>query len=527
MKNFRDFDSTLVSENQAGLITNDISNPTDFDQTSTSEGFLIAKEEDGERSSLIKEVENLNEDDIPWNEMKTKQLIKDFFNISTSSLLISCSYFSSLILLLINLHFIGLSSDPVLISAVGLGNMWINSIGINTIYGMNYGFEVMASKAYGAENYRQVGICFKKALIMVFIVFFCFATISSVTNPLFLFLGQSEAVCEKLSEYVIGILPAFLFTGLFDLRSLYFNAQEIFLPPILIQLFTTAGHVGWCIYFINMGLDVQGIAFAMDITLFCNFICLEFYNLCWSPLKESRAPWCREVFKDFNEYLAITVPIAMTTVLEEFSYEVNSIFAGLLNESILAAHVAMANSGSLFYCLPEGFCTGINTYVGISIGEKKKNKAKRFAILGVLGGIMILIVCYLLLYIFKDQWALFFTDEPNVDKLMIDTLGLFVIMGMVDTFQLCLGAILKVTGRGKFALIMYFMCLYVVANPMSFIFGNVLGWELKGIWFGIICGVTLLGICFLVITVKINWQKEIDMVDENEDVREIMEGKNK
>ena len=528
MKNHKDFDSTLVSENQVGLLDNDISNPTIADQSSTNDGFLIAKDASLDSNTIKEElIEEASEDDAPWNEMKMQQLVKDFFNISTSSLLISFSYFSGLILLLINLHFIGLSSDPVLISAVGLGNMWINSIGINTIYGLNYGFEVMASKAYGSDDYRQVGICFKKALIMILAVVVIFAGLSFCTSPLFQLLGQPTAVCDKLQEYVICILPAFFFTGLFDLRSLYFNAQEIFLAPIVIQIFTTGAHLGWCILFIDMDLDVKGIAFAMDITLFLNFMCLEIYNFFWSPRKESIAPWSREVFKDFQEYLIITVPIALTTVLEEFSYEVNSIFAGMLGESYLAAHVAMANSGSLFYCLPEGFSTGINSYVGISIGEKKKNKAKRFAVLGVIGGILIIIVCYLLLWVFKNQWALFFTDESGVDGLMTDALFLFVIVGLIDTFQLCIGAILKVTGRGKFALIMYFMCLYVVANPLSFIFGNVLEMNLKGIWLGIICGVALLGSSFLIMSFRIDWQKEIEMADQNEDVKELMEGKDK
>lgn len=519
MKPSKDFDSTLVSENQAGLIDNEIYNPllhdTPYNSLLVKQPHLIVK----------KSAEELDLDDTPWREMQIKQLIKDFVNISTSSLLISFSYFSSLILMLINLHFIGLTNDPVLISAVGLGNMWINSIGINTIYGLNYGFEVMASKAYGADDYRQVGMCYKKALVLIFIVALLFTGVSFATSHLFLVLGQSEAVCEKLSQYVLYILPAFLFAGLYDLRSMYFNSQEVFVAPIVIQIFTTAGHLGWCILFNDMNLDVRGIAFAMDITLFLNFLGLEIYNWFWSPRKEASAPWSWEIFQGYKEYLVITVPIALTTVLEEFSYEVNSVFAGLISEQVLAAHVAMANSGALFYCLAEGFSTGINSYVGISIGEKKKNKAKRFAVLGVMGGILIIIFCYMFLWIFRTQWASFFTDEQNVDNLMIDTLLFFVVVGLIDNLQLCVGAILKVTGRGKFALIMYFMCLYVVANPMSFIFGNVLELELRGIWIGIVCGVALLAISFIIMVFRIDWQMEVDLADQNEEVKELMDGK--
>lgn len=87
------------------------------------------------------------------------------------------------------------------------------------------------------------------------------------------------------------------------------------------------------------------------------------------------------------------------------------------------------------------------------------------------------------------------------------------------------GAILKVTGRGKIALIMYFMCLYVIANPLSFIFGNVINWGLKGIWLGIIIGVSFLAGSFIVVAFRIDWQKEIDNAENNEEVRELMDGK--
>lgn len=529
MKPSKDFDSTLISEKENFLLENDMYKLSLHEKTQSLLKLQPTTLSDNQDiSATFKDERSISEiDDTPWREMQIQQLIHDFMIISSSSLLISFSYFSGLVIMLMNLHFIGLTNDPVLISAVGLGNMWINSIGINSIYGLNYGFEAQASKAYGAEDFKQVGIFYKKALLLVLLVSAIFSVLSVAAGPLFELLGQSPDVCYELKEYVLCLLPAFLFTGIFDLRSLFFNAQEIFRAPICIQVLTTVGHLGWCILFNNMGLETKGIAFAMDITCFLNMILLEIYSFFWSPRSQSRVPWSKEVFKGFEEYLRLTLPIAFTTVLEEFSYEVNSVFAGLLGEEILAAHVAMANSGALFYCLAEGFSTGISTYVGIAIGEKKKNKAKRFAVFGVMGGILIVVFCYLFLWIFKYQWASFFTDDSNVDDLMVGALPYFVITGLIDNFQLCIGSILIITGRGKFTLILYFACLYVVANPLSFVLGNVSGLDLNGIWLGIIGGESLLAVSFLIMVLRINWQKEIDLADQNEEIKDLMEEKGK
>ena len=82
----------------------------------------------------------LSEDDQLFFSTKFKIIIKDLFIIYYSSIMISFSYLSSLILLVINLHYIGRFNDPTLISAIGLGNVTINSLAINIQTGYNYGF---------------------------------------------------------------------------------------------------------------------------------------------------------------------------------------------------------------------------------------------------------------------------------------------------------------------------------------------------------------------------------------------------
>ena len=457
-------------------------------------------------------------DNKAWSEIDIKQILKDFATISSSSLLISCSYFSNLILMLLNLHFIGDQGDPILISAVGLGTVWINALGINTIYGLNYGFEILASKSYGSEDFSKIGDYFKKAILVNVIALSIFSASSFGTEYIFNLLGQNAAVAFKVYQYTIFMLPALWFASFFDLRTLYLNAQEIFSPPIVIQVFTTAGHFGWCLLFMKYELEVFGIALAMNITLFLNFLFLEIYILIINPCKKSHAPWNKNALKGFKEYINVTVPIAMTTVLEEFSYEINSVMAGLINENVLAAHVSIANTSTFIYSLLEGFSTGINTYVGISIGERKIHKAKRFAVLGIIGCLIVMFIVYTLLFFFKNYWAEFFTSEKNINNLMVETTWIFILAGMSDTIQMCFGAILKVTGKGKLALILYFMCLYVVANPLSFAFGNVLHWDLIGIWLGILIGLSLLALSFIFEVILIDWQKEIDILDQNKEV---------
>ena len=277
--------------------------------------------------------------------------------------------------------------------------------------------------------------------------------------------------------------------------------------PIMIQLLTTGGHIGWCYLFQDQ--RIQGIAIAMNITFLTNMLLLEAYNFIFKPRKAAFAPWSYEVLRGMKDYLCFTTPIAFTTILEEFSYEINSLIAGLLeNEVLLAVHVALAHSGSLFYCLPEGFSAAVNSLVGIAIGERKFHKAKRFAGMGVFGGLLIMVICCLGLWTFSQSWARFFVENEEIVQIMLGFLPMFIGTEILDSIQLTLGAVVKVVGKGKMALFMYFFCLYIVANPLSYYLGITCQMGLYGIWLGVFIGVAMLSGIFIAMTWSIKWNKK-------------------
>lgn len=85
---------------------------------------------------------------------------------------------------------------------------------------------------------------------------------------------------------------------------------------------------------------------------------------------------------------------------------------------------------------------------------------------------------------------------------------------MFDSIQLTLGAVVKVVGKGKIALLMYIVCLYIIANPLSYYLGITMEFGLLGIWIGVIVGVALLSLIFLVMALKIKWNRELNAGEE-------------
>ena len=54
--------------------------------------------------------------------------------------------------------FIGHLNDPIKVSAVGMGNMILNSMGLSLVFGLNSSLESLVSQGYGAKQYRLCGV---------------------------------------------------------------------------------------------------------------------------------------------------------------------------------------------------------------------------------------------------------------------------------------------------------------------------------------------------------------------------------
>lgn len=329
-------------------------------------------------------------------------------------------------------------------------------------------FEVMASRAYGGKDYKRVGLLYKQGLLWMSLLMIIFGFSTFFTKEIFMLMGQESKSAALVQSYVQMVFPGVFCLGFFGLRSFYFNSQYMYMAPMIIQLFTTILHFFWCLFL--QDLEIEGIAIAMNITLITNLTLIELYTFIFDPRPHSYVPWSFEVIKGFKEYIHFTTPIALTTFLEEFSYEINSVIASFLHSDIiLSVHVVLAHTGSLLYTLPEGFSAALNSYVGIALGEKKAYKAQRLTWMSIIGGIIIIFSFCGLLIIFRKPWALFFSDNEEVETLLISFLPLFCLNTLLDALQLMLGAAIKTIGKGKIALVMYFCSLYLFANPMSYV----------------------------------------------------------
>lgn len=109
----------------------------------------------------------------------------------------------------------------------------------------------------------------------------------------------------------------------------------------------------------------------------------------------------------------------------------------------------------------------------------------------VVGGVLVGLFNVTLLSVFRNQIALLFTQDPEVIKLVAQTLPVCAIMQLFDGMAAVSHGLLRGIGRQEIGGYVNLIAYYVVALPISFGLGFGLGWNLVGLWMGVTFGLLL------------------------------------
>lgn len=90
---------------------------------------------------------------------------------------------------LINLAFIGQLNKPVLIAAVGVGNLAINMIGYGFMVGLNGALEAAVSQSYGASRVDLACVFLNRGRLAIALTFIPMVIVFSQIKTLLLMLG--------------------------------------------------------------------------------------------------------------------------------------------------------------------------------------------------------------------------------------------------------------------------------------------------------------------------------------------------
>lgn len=411
----------------------------------------------------------------------------------------------------ISLTFIGRLNNALLFAALGFSITWTNAFGTALLFGLAAGFGTVASQAYGAGNYYKLGLLYQKSLVVASIIL-CFVTIILwFTEAVLLASGFEADLAAEIGLFIRCLILDIFLCMIAEMTRFYLVVQNIFYAPAWILACTTTLHIFWCYIFVNvLELELVGVAIARTITDGTTATLMYLYAHIKNPSPQSWFPWTKECLVGLFEYGKEILAQGSSIYIEWIAFESTTIIIGYLGDvTVLAGHAATLNYFFTNSTISLGLIIGMSIFIGNAAGEGSVKKAQKYAYVGAIVNLIVVTIADIILFFVKEKLAHAYTNEPEVNEIMISIFTIYCFGMHGDLCCNCFAYILRTLGQEKFVLKGFVLCYYGIGVAFSLITSIGLGWSYVGVWGSIITG------CYVMLIVnffrfrKLDWEKEV------------------
>ncbi|KAB2619802.1 MATE efflux family protein 5-like [Pyrus ussuriensis x Pyrus communis] len=215
---------------------------------------------------------------------------------------------------------LALSSTSIAISLSGV-------TGFSLFLGMASALETLCGQAFGAEEFKKVGLHTYTAIFSLTLVCLPLSLIWIFMDKLLILMGQNPDISREARKFTIWLLPGLFAHAALQPLVRYFQAQSLTFPMLVSSVVTLLIHIPLC------------WALVFNISYWLNLILLGMYMKFSSACSKTRAPISKEIFEGIGEFFRFSIPSALMLCLEWWSFELLILLSGLLPNPALETSV--------------------------------------------------------------------------------------------------------------------------------------------------------------------------------------------
>ena len=374
---------------------------------------------------------------------------------------------------------------PLFLALVGFAN------------GLGAGSNSLIARCIGAEDYEAAG---NSAIhsIMLSIIVTVITTILLLIflKPLLLVMGAGEVISETMAYGTIVI------GGIFS----------VFLPAMMAAIFRSQGEIRRASYplmftaIINMILDpifiyvigwgVTGAALATVISGVIPMLLMMYWMFVKkdSFLQVKMSEYKRD-FQIYKDILVVGIPASLEQFIISFVSILMNYWLTILSGTIaVAAYTATWRLVAIGISPMIGIGVAALTVGGAAYGARNLVNLKTALNYGLkLGMISSIIVCSFL-FIFADPLSFIFSyssDSSVLAPKVVEALRILCFFLLFMPFGVLSGNIFQSMGKGTFSLLITILRSFILEVIFAGIFAFILGLGAVGVYWGLVCGMTL------------------------------------
>lgn len=318
------------------------------------------------------------------------------------------------------------------------------------------------------------------------------------------FLNQPEEVVVLAVPYLLiitaSLIPLMVFQtfkqlaeGLSQTRqamyiTIFANLVNVFLNWVLI----------WGVWgFPELGLN--GAGWATLISRVLMMVMMGGYILYSKRYKayHLRLAIVKASFPMVSRILKIGIPTGFQFIFEVSAFSTAAIMMGWIGVNALAGHQIALNLASISYMMATGLSTAGMIRVSNQIG-KGNLKGMREAGMVVFGMVIaFMFVCALLFFVFRFFLPTLYIDDPEVIALSASLLIIAGFFQLSDGVQVVGLGVLRGLEDVKVPTLVTLMAYWVIGLPLGYVLAFEFGWAEKGVWIGLLIGLTITAVMLL------------------------------
>ncbi|XP_020683668.1 protein DETOXIFICATION 12 [Dendrobium catenatum] len=383
--------------------------------------------------------------------------------------------------------------------------------GFSVLLGMASGLDTLCGQAYGAKQYKKLGIHTYRAILSLVLVCLPISLIWASMGKLLSLIGQDPLISQEAGIYAVWMIPGLFAFAIAQPLMKFLQSQSLILPMLLSSFVTLCVHIPLCwVMVFKTGLGNVGAALSISISYWINVLILAFYIKYSDSCNATRAPLSMEALWGINEFLRLAIPSAVMICLEWWSFELLVLLSGLLPNPKLETSVLSIclTSISLLYTIPYGLGCAASTRVSNELGAGNPEQAHLAVRVATSITITEAVLVSLTLFSLRRLVGHAYSDEKEVVDYVRQMTPLVSISVISDGCLGVLSGIARGCGWQHLGAYVNLGAFYLVGIPIAVLLGFFFHIGGKGLWIGILAGAVIQSLLLGIITTFTNWQQQ-------------------
>ncbi|CAH1423786.1 unnamed protein product [Lactuca virosa] len=379
--------------------------------------------------------------------------------------------------------------------------------------GMGSAVETLCGQAYGAQQFEMLGIYLQRSTILLMATAIPLMFLYIFSKSLLLLIGQSKEIAAAASLFIYGLIPQiFAYAANFPIQK-FLQAQSIVNPSAYIAAAMLVVHVIFTYVALYIwGWGLLGASLVLSFSWWAIVVAQFVYIVKSDRTKETWSGFSVQAFSGLWAFLKLSTASAVMLCLETWYFQILILIAGLLPNPEIALD-SLAVCGTILgwvLMISIGFNAAASVRVSNELGAGHPKSAAFAVVVVTLSSFVVALICAIILLATRHVISYAFTEGETVANAVSELTPLLAVSILLNGIQPVLSGVAVGCGWQAFVAYVNVGCYYVVGVPLGVLLAFKFNFGSKGIWSGLVGGMTMQTTILLWVTFRTDWKKEVE-----------------